>query len=143
MTHPLSVGIDIEDPKQIMTAAPPKVLIIEDDVSLSRAIALRLAQRGFEPFVTHDGKSGLEALSRIPDAVVLDLGLPNIRGLTVARRILESLETWHMPVIVITGDRSENISLYLQEIGAAAVLTKPFSAEHLAAVVERCTRDDA
>ena len=82
-----------------------------------------------------DGREGLRKVAeRTPDLVVLDLGLPFVRGETVLEELAESSRTRHIPVIVATGD------LDLPPLRARAVLRKPFAVQELVRTVQRSLR---
>jgi len=109
----------------------PRVLVIEDDVDIARLLELELGEAGFE--VEHHalGAAGLTALrERRPDVVVLDLGLPDLEGAEIARRIRRT-ET--VPIVVLTAADALGSKLRLLEDGADDYLVKPFHVEELIA----------
>ena len=109
----------------------PRVLVIEDDVDIARLLELELGEAGFQ--VEHHalGAPGLTALrERRPDVVVLDLGLPDLEGAEIARRIRRT-ET--VPIVVLTAADELGSKLQLLEDGADDYLVKPFHVEELIA----------
>jgi two-component system, OmpR family, KDP operon response regulator KdpE len=107
----------------------PSVLIVEDHLATRRFLADNLSVDGFEPLET---TSAAEAVSRIaaarPDVVVLDLGLPDVDGLEVCRRI----RTWSdVPIVVLSADGTEDRKVEALDLGADDYVTKPFGMREL------------
>ncbi len=103
------------------------VLYIEDDLTISNLIRRTLECRpGIEMIAATRGETGLElAKEHSPHAILLDLGLPDIRGEEVLRRLQEDSATSHIPVLVISGGSDANKISHLLDAGASAYLTKP------------------
>ena len=111
--------------------ARPRVLVIEDDPDIARLLRLELDEAGFEVEHHDRGATGLTALrERVPDLVVLDLGLPDLQGDEIARRIRR---TDTVPIIVLTATDALGSKLRLLEAGADDYLVKPFHVEELVA----------
>ncbi len=117
------------------------VLVIDDDHSLLRALRLGLESAGHEVSVAHDAEGGLaQAALLSPDVVVLDVGLPDMDGLVVTRR----LRQWSdVPIIILsaTGDASRKIDALND--GADDYVTKPFSMGELEARIRAVLRSRA
>ena len=108
------------------------VLIIEDEVNLSRILARVLEEEGFQALVEYRGDSGLQtAVASVPDAVVLDLSLPGIDGLRVCREL--RARGLRMPVIMLTARDSVPDRVRGLDHGADDYLVKPFAIEELIA----------
>lgn len=118
-----------------------KILIVDDDVSIQSLLGRVLKSQGFKVFAASDGSSGLElAQKQIPDIVLLDLTLPDMKGEDVLKRLKENGRTKLIPVIFVTGKgRQENIVQGLR-VGADDYLAKPFSLEELKARIESVLR---
>lgn len=111
-----------------------KVLIVEDDENLRRLCRTTLTMEGYEVQDTGDAMSALQALDRnTPDAVVLEMGLPDIGGIAVAREIAAHAHTRNIPLIVVTGSTQK-----VQGVSAAYVLRRPVFPDHLAKAVRAC-----
>lgn len=111
--------------------ARPRILVIEDDPDIGRLLRLELGEAGFEVEHHDRGTTGLTALrERVPDLVVLDLGLPDLPGDEIARRIRR---TDTVPIIVLTATDALGSKLRLLEDGADDYLVKPFHVEELVA----------
>lgn len=111
--------------------ARPRILVIEDDADIARLLRLELQEAGFD--VEHHGRgaTGMASLrERSPDLVVLDLGLPDMDGAEIARRIRRT-ET--LPIIVLTAADAVGSKVRLLEDGADDYMVKPFHVEELVA----------
>ena len=120
-----------------------KILIIEDDIKISDLVKLYLEKDGFRVAVANDGKQGLEKIAKEnPDLIILDLMLPEIDGLTIAKSVRAES---HIPIIMLTAKDEETDKIVGLEIGADDYVTKPFSPKELIARVKallrRCSTD--
>ena len=117
-----------------------KVLVIEDEKNLARFVELELKHEGMEPEVHYDGRSGLEAAldtDKNFDLILLDLMLPELNGLDVARRIRQHS---NIPIIMMTARDSTIDQVSGFEHGADDYITKPFEIEELLARVRALGR---
>jgi len=121
-----------------VTADRPRILVIEDEQPIQRFLRASLEAHGFEIIACATGKEGvIEAASRPPDVVILDLGLPDLDGMEVLRRIRE----WsNVPVIVLSARGQERDKVAALDAGADDYLTKPFSVGELLARVRVALR---
>ena len=105
------------------------ILVVDDEPSISEVVGLYLRRAGYAVLVAHDGQEALEALERQPpDLVVLDLMLPKVDGLEVARRLRAAGDT---PIIMLTARREEGDRIAGLEMGADDYVVKPFSPQEL------------
>jgi two-component system phosphate regulon response regulator PhoB len=112
--------------------AKTKVLVIEDDRSVSEMISYNLKQAGYEVLTASDGQDGLlQAQIKSPDIVVLDLMLPVIDGLDVCRRLRAGASTKDLLIIMLTAKSEESDELIGFSLGADDYVTKPFSVKVL------------
>jgi DNA-binding response OmpR family regulator len=113
-----------------MTAEPAsRVLVVDDDPTVSEVVRRYLERDGFVVESATDGASTLAAVAaRPPDLVVLDLGLPGLDGLEVARQLRS---TSPVPIVMLTARGSETDRILGLEIGADDYVTKPFSPREL------------
>jgi two-component system KDP operon response regulator KdpE len=118
-----------------------RVLVVEDEPALLRALQITLRARGYEVSTSSAGQEALvEAARRPPDAVLLDLGLPDLDGTEVIRQ----LRSWtSVPVIVISGRAESGDKIGALDAGADDYVTKPFSMEELVARLRALLRRDA
>jgi two-component system KDP operon response regulator KdpE len=105
-------------------AARPTVLVIDDEVQIRRLLRLTLETAGFDMQESETGQGGLAAAAaRAFDAILLDLGLPDVGGVDVVRRLRE----WsRVPVLVITVRAAEQDKVLALNAGADDYVTKPF-----------------
>ena len=111
-----------------------KILIIEDEKSISDIIKFNLQKEGFEVDMAYDGKSGLEKFSSCkPDLVLLDVMLPLIDGFEVCKKIRESST---IPILMLTAKEEEVEKVWGLERGADDYITKPFGMRELVARIK-------
>jgi two-component system, OmpR family, KDP operon response regulator KdpE len=115
-----------------------KILLIEDDVHISRFVHTTLASQNFEVRDTVNGTDGLaEAVRWRPDLLILDLGLPDMDGVEVVRK----LRDWSsMPIVVLSARNLEESKIATLDAGADDYLTKPFSVGELMARIRVALR---
>jgi two-component system KDP operon response regulator KdpE len=118
-----------------------RVLIVEDEPALLRALRIDLRARGYEVTTASAGREALiEAARRPPDAVLLDLGLPDLDGTDVIRQ----LRAWTaVPVIVLSGRAGSGDKIGALDAGADDYVTKPFAIDELLARLRALLRRDA
>ena len=105
------------------------VLVIEDDTETRSALSRDLRARGYQVVEAADGRSGLERwAARRPDLVLLDLGLPDMDGLQVVRRLRQEATT---PILILSGRADEREKVEALERGADDYVTKPFGVDEL------------
>ena len=116
----------------------PTVLVVDDEPQIATIARDYLTRAGFSVAVATDGTSGLEmARQKRPDLVVLDLGLPRLDGLEVARALRRESD---VPIIMLTARVDEADRLAGFEVGADDYITKPFSPRELVARVSSVLR---
>jgi two-component system, OmpR family, KDP operon response regulator KdpE len=116
----------------------PRVLIVEDEPALLRALRINLRARGYDVGTVATGRDALaEARRRPPDVVLLDLGLPDLEGGDVIRE----LRSWsRVPVIVLSGRAGSGDKIGALDAGADDYVTKPFDMEELLARLRAALR---
>ena len=114
-------------------ADAPHVLIVEDDADVAEAVRFELEEAGFRVSHASDGVTGLTmAREHTPELVILDLGLPDLDGAEIARRIRKTSD---IPIIILTAMDALDRKVSLLEGGADDYLTKPFEPAELLARV--------
>jgi two-component system, OmpR family, KDP operon response regulator KdpE len=113
------------------SGTPVTVLVIEDDEPIRRFLRAALGSQGFRLIESATGEDGIaQAAMRAPDVIILDLGLPGIDGVEVARRIRE----WSpVPILVLSARGQEGDKIRALDAGADDYVTKPFSMGELLA----------
>ena len=105
----------------------PKILIIEDDALILKAVQMKLTKEGFEVICANDGKAGIEKLQQeLPDLVLTDLMLPYNSGLEIVTAV-KSITEKNIRVIVFSSMGQEHIVEEAFDLGADDYITKPFS----------------
>ena len=122
-----------------MAPSPHKttVLVVEDDPAVRVLYRHALMAAGYAVVAVEDGIDALRAIERrVPDAVILDLGLPRLGGRDVQHELMSHAETSRVPIVVVTGmDVSD-----LNSADFACVLRKPIDPEQLVLAVDNCLR---
>lgn len=115
-----------------------RVLLVDDEVSIQRAVGPLLRSRGYDVEVAATGAEALKLVAdRAPDLIVLDLGLPDVEGTQVCRRIREHLT---VPIIVLSARAAEADKVNALDLGADDYVTKPFGPEELLARIRVALR---
>ena len=111
-----------------------KILVVDDEKPISDIIKFNLTKEGYDVYTAYDGQEALEQVEEVvPDLIILDLMLPKIDGLEVAREVRK---THDMPIIMVTAKDSEIDKVLGLEMGADDYVTKPFSNRELVARVK-------
>jgi two-component system KDP operon response regulator KdpE len=115
-----------------------RILVVDDEPSILATLAPLLRARGYEVFTATSGHAALDAVDRhMPQLVVLDLGLPDLPGVEVCRRIREGRA---IPILVLSARGAESDKVAALDAGADDYVTKPFSTEELLARVRAALR---
>src|SRR5215475_964875 len=119
------------DPGASAAPSRARVLVVDDEPAMLRALRINLRVRKYDVATAVTGQEALtEAGRRPPDAMILDLGLPDLDGIEVIRR----LRGWSsVPVIVLSGRAGPGDKIAALDAGADDYVTKPFSMEELLA----------
>ncbi|KRM19717.1 two-component response regulator [Ligilactobacillus hayakitensis DSM 18933 = JCM 14209] len=111
-----------------------KILVVDDEKPISDIVKFNLTKEGYEVYTAYDGQEALDKVEEIqPDLILLDLMLPKVDGLEVAREVRK---THDMPIIMVTAKDSEIDKVLGLELGADDYVTKPFSNRELIARVK-------
>src|SRR5258708_38176653 len=133
-------GQEGSSPARLEAPRIPRVLIVEDEPALLRALRINLRARGYDVRVASAGREALaEARHRPPDVVVLDLGLPDLDGTEVIRELRGWSST---PVLVLSGRAGSEDKIGALDAGAGHYVPKPFDMEELLARLRAALRRD-
>lgn len=114
-----------------MTQINQRILVVDDEASIRRYLRAALTAQGFTVYEASDGNEAIQAvLSHRPDMIILDLGLPDIDGIEVTKRLREWSQT---PIIILSVREAENDKIAALDAGADDYLTKPFGTGELMA----------
>jgi len=118
-----------------------KIIIVEDDPDICEILEYNLEQESFDVVIFHDGKQALEAITKdTPDLLLLDLMLPGLNGLEIARIIRKDEQISNIPIIMITARSQEMDVLQGLELGADDYITKPFRPREVIARIKALLR---
>jgi two-component system, OmpR family, alkaline phosphatase synthesis response regulator PhoP len=121
--------------------ASPKLLVVDDEEDILELLRFNLSAEGFHVVCATTGEEALEKVkSHGPDLILLDLMLPGIDGLEVARRLKNHQQTQDIPLVMLTAKGEEGDIVKGLELGADDYMTKPFSRKVLAARIRAVLR---
>ena len=113
-----------------------KVLVVDDDPGMRELLQSILATEGVEVFTAIDGEDGIQKAYELkPDLILLDVGMPNVDGLTFCMAIQTISEAQKIPIIIITGQTNRNRVPACLKAGADDFLVKPLQIDELLACV--------
>jgi two-component system KDP operon response regulator KdpE len=121
-----------------MSAAPLKILVIDDEPPIRKLLRMGLSTQGYEILEASSGKASLELLAQDPNLIILDLGLPDIQGLELLRMIRARNE--RVPIVVLSSRGDEIGKVQALDLGADDYVTKPFGMEELLARMRAALR---
>ena len=121
-----------------MSAAPIKVLVIDDEPPIRKLLRMGLSTQGYEILEAPSGKIALELLAQNPALIILDLGLPDIQGHELLRMIRGRNDG--VPIVVLSSRGDEAGKVAALDLGADDYLTKPFDTEELLARLRTALR---
>ncbi len=125
MTHP-----------QNNSGGAPKILVVDDDRDIVRALNIRLRQAGYAVANAYDGYEAVHAAhTHRPDLILLDIKLPAGDGFSVLERLQDSVETTHIPVVFLTANPQTANWQRALEMGAVDFIPKPYEGKELLRVV--------
>ena len=111
-----------------------KILVVEDDQNIAKALALRLKSAGYEVTIAFDGMTAVAAARKVqPDLLLLDISVPAGNGFTVAVRVRELIVT-ATPMIFLTASKQPGLRQEAQDLGAA-FFEKPYDADELLSAI--------
>jgi len=114
-----------------------KILLIDDEPELIKAVEIRLKSTGYEVSVAYDGRAGIREAKEIkPDLIILDLLMPIMDGYAVANELKDDPETKHIPIIILTASQREDLKTRCRELGVTSFIMKPFETSDLLMVVK-------
>jgi two-component system, OmpR family, KDP operon response regulator KdpE len=121
-----------------MTSTPTRVLVVDDEPQIVRALRINLSARGYQVLTAYDGAAALKAAAEgKPDVVVLDLGLPDLDG----SEVIAGLRGWTtVPILVLSARTDSTDQVQALDAGADDYVTKPFGMDELLARLRAAVR---
>jgi DNA-binding response OmpR family regulator len=115
-----------------------KILIVDDERDIVKALMIRLQGAGYEVVTAFDGAQGVfMAHKEKPDLIILDIRMPAGNGFSVAQRLKRSMHTFTIPVIFLTGSPEKNAEEKAMALGARFYVKKPYDPEELLDAIKR------
>jgi two-component system KDP operon response regulator KdpE len=121
-----------------MSAPPLKVLVVDDEPPIRKLLRMGLGTQGYEILDAPNGKIALDLMAEKPDLVILDLGLPDIQGLELLRKMRAQNEG--VPIVVLSSRGDEVAKVQALDLGADDYVTKPFGMDELLARIRAALR---
>lgn len=116
----------------------PRILVVDDEPGIIRALQASLEANGFETLAATDGSEALEAIDKeLPDLLILDIIMPKMDGFEVCRRVRQLSE---IPIIMLSARKSEEDKVQCLNLGSDDYISKPFSMNELVARVKAVLR---
>ncbi len=115
-----------------------RVLIIDDDETLADVLSHGLKQQGFQAVTAYSGGAGLEQARRErPSAIILDLALPDVDGLSICEQLSDGAETCTTPIIILSGKQRPGLVRSCRAAGCHYFLRKPYDPNALLVLIRR------
>ena len=121
-----------------MSAAPLRILVVDDEPPIRKLLRIGLSAQGYETLEAANGKAALEMLAEKPDLIILDLGLPDIQGLDLLSTIRGRNDS--VPIVVLSSRGDEAGKVRALDLGADDYVTKPFGMDELLARMRAALR---
>ncbi len=121
-----------------MSAAPLRVLVIDDEPPIRKLLRMGLTAQGYQTLEAPNAKTALELLSEAPDLIILDLGLPDANGHDLLAKIRARNES--VPIVVLSSRGDEAGKVQALDLGADDYITKPFGMDELLARMRAALR---
>lgn len=130
-------------PRKVVNVSS-KVLVVEQDEDLRHFLRSRLESEGFSVVSATDGEEALRAVGlEMPDAIILDIVLPELDGLSVGRRLRADPDTARIPILVLSGDGEQITETLNQDLDVDDFITQPYNARELSARLRTLLRRTA
>ncbi len=124
-----------------MSKSGARILVVDDEIEILRALQRSLTAHGFEVFTASTGEEGLDSIPHYrPDLMLLDLGLPGMSGLEVCKRVRAQS---NLPIIVLSVKDTERDKVLALDLGADDYVSKPFGMNEVLARIRVALRHAA
>lgn len=125
-------------PRSRKNPMPPKILLVEDELTNREVAEVILRNQGYEVIVANDGQEGIDrARAELPDLIVMDLLMPILDGLSASRELKADPRTAHIPILVVTAKVSTSDRHAAQAAGCDGFLSKPYRNKRLLETVKQ------
>ncbi len=117
---------------------PKKILVIDDEPELVKAITIRFKAIGYEVLPVSDGQKGVDKAQEFrPDLILLDIIMPKIDGYEVCKKLKANPKTKNIPIVIFTASGQRDLEERCMAVGADAVIKKPFETTELLELVKK------
>ena len=144
MIHEYKAGSDpVDEPQPVITPRGKnrRILVVDDDHGQAEVLAHRLRKQGFVASTSWSGQEGLQkAHDELPDLIIMDVRMPGLDGLHVARQLSDDPETCHIPVILLSGMSGPDIVRKSRAAGCEYYVRKPYDPNALLLLAESAMR---
>ncbi len=125
------------------SAGFPRIMIVDDSLSVRKALSLLIENAGFETLLAKDGVEAIEILNQTPpDVMLTDLEMPRMNGLELAAHVRANQATQNLPIFMITSRTSEKFRKKAQAAGVDAFLTKPYQDGDLLNLIDQALENN-
>ncbi|OQX82697.1 MAG: hypothetical protein B6D53_03970 [Candidatus Omnitrophica bacterium 4484_49] len=115
-----------------------KILIVDDEPELVKAIEVRLRASGYHVEVAYDGEEGVKKAREFnPDLIILDIVMPRLNGYEVCKILKSNADTRNIPILILTASQQREMEKKCLALGANIALMKPFETEELLLLVNQ------
>jgi two-component system, OmpR family, KDP operon response regulator KdpE len=121
-----------------MNAAPPRVLVVDDEPPIRKLLRTGLSAHGYRVLEAQNGKTALEQLEALPNLIILDLGLPDMQGHELLKTIRSRNDS--VPIVILSSRDDEAGKVQALDLGADDYVTKPFGMDELLARMRAAMR---
>ncbi len=119
-----------------------KILVVDDEPELVKAIEVRLRASGYQVEVAYDGEEGVKKAREFkPDLIILDIVMPKMSGYEVCKVLKSNEETRHIPILILTASQQRELEKKCLALGAKVALMKPFETEELLLLVKQLLKN--
>ncbi|WP_042887528.1 Hpt domain-containing protein [Cupriavidus necator] len=119
-------------------AMQPTVMVVDDSLTVRKAAQRLLSRAGYQVVLARDGVDALKHLQDVmPDAMLVDIEMPNMDGFDLTRNVRSDSRTAHMPLVMITSRTADKHRRYAEEIGVNVYLGKPYNEDELLGTLHR------
>lgn len=120
-----------------------KILIIDDEPELVKAVQIRLVASGYEAEVAYDGTSGIDKVKEVkPDLILLDIIMPKMDGYEVCKKLMADPETKEIPITIFTASQERSLEAKCRKLGITDFITKPFETTDLLNMVNEILKGE-
>jgi len=109
-----------------------RILIVDDEAELVKAVQVRLEANGYEVETAYDGQEAMDKINNMkPDLILLDIVMPVMNGYEVSKKLKSNPDTKEIPIIIFSASQRRNLEEECRELGVTDFIAKPFRTQDL------------